>query len=92
MKYKTIGFYDIKLPAWSVCYLVNADASGLADEELDQVDKFWSFYEQTAKEAGGFAYLSLDTAEEGNEASFCRRPEFGLATDCFDAIVLMLKN
>lgn len=27
-----------KIPTWSLCYLVNGDASGLTDEEIQAID------------------------------------------------------
>ena len=36
---KLIGTYDI--PEWAICYLVNGDAEGLAEEEIQEIDKFW---------------------------------------------------
>lgn len=36
-KYKTTE----KIPTWSLCYLVNGDATGLTDEEIALVDKWY---------------------------------------------------
>lgn len=36
---KLIDTYDI--PEWAICYLVNGDAEGLAEEEIQEIDKFW---------------------------------------------------
>lgn len=30
-----------KIPTWSLCYLVNGDASGLTDEELQTIDRWY---------------------------------------------------
>lgn len=29
-----------EIPEWALCYLINADASGLSDEEIAKVDRF----------------------------------------------------
>ena len=30
-----------KIPTWSLCYLVNGDASGLTEEELQTIDRWY---------------------------------------------------
>ena len=29
-----------KIPTWSLCYLINGDATGLTDEEIEMVNKW----------------------------------------------------
>lgn len=29
-----------KIPTWSLCYLINDDASGLTDEEIQSIDRW----------------------------------------------------
>lgn len=65
---------DIKLPVWSICYLVNGDSSALTDEDIEQVD-IWL-------ESLDFNCLTFEFEDE--ESYFCSFPEFGLASDVLD--------
>ena len=65
------------VPAWSLCYCVNGDATGLSDEEIAQID-------------GGMTRNGIsdvcppsDEDNDGCEQGFFNPyPPFGLACDC----------
>lgn len=61
-------YYRFPIPSWAICYLVNADPSGLSDEDFELVREF-------DKE-----YRVVDVAEE---SEFAWNPAFGLASDCY---------
>ena len=78
--------YEIKLPDYSVCYLLYDDQSGIDQEDIDNIDRFMEQFYNEAKELNGFVVV-----EPGDdEPSFTCYPEFGLACDCFDATISIL--
>ncbi|GAG14197.1 unnamed protein product [marine sediment metagenome] len=44
MNKKTVEI-EYAIPEWAICYLVNSDNSGLSEQEIEQLDRFWK-YEQ----------------------------------------------
>lgn len=70
------------IPQWAVCYFVNAETSGLDEEDLKLVTE----YEKSLLGQG----LRLICPIDGTENSFNPYPAFGLACDTvdFDAEVL----
>ena len=81
--------YDfVKLPTWAVAYLVNADDSGLDDDQIAEVDDFFDDMLDKDYRAGVFEYVELlpngkvkivDDPTPHHEA----RPAFGKPCDCF---------
>lgn len=70
----------IDLPLWALCYLTNADTSGLTDEDIALADTW---------EASYGAPITIET--EGN-TYFTYYPEFGKACDCVDATIYRHHN
>ena len=62
--------YD--LPEWSLCYLINGDATGLEDEEIAMIDAWM--------ERAGVAWVCPPEEEDGGP-HFDPRPVFGLGAD-----------
>lgn len=65
-----------RIPQWAVCYLVNADSSGLSDEDKQMVDR-WIL--KLADEG-----LELLRPIDGTENGFCSHPAFGLPCETVD--------
>ena len=67
-------FTVVEIPDWALSYLVNGDATGLTDEEFEDVKDFEEQYEYVSEVPGA-------------ERSFSWSPQFGDASDCIDCIV-----
>ena len=65
----------VKLPTYALCYLVNGDSSGLEDDDIDAIDRWYNSY---GKE------LQLEAVDKESEPYFTHSPEFGLACDVVD--------
>jgi hypothetical protein len=74
--------YIEKIPAWSLCYLINADASGLTDEDIQQVDSWWE------KNKVQFVCPVNNNIDEEIRPYFTSVPAFGLACDVVDCVVV----
>lgn len=80
-KYKTTE----KIPTWSLCYLVNGDATGLTDEEFALVDKW---YQDNRVEI-----ISPHRDNAGNSYPyFSCAPAFGLSAEVEDCDVIYNKR
>lgn len=74
-------FTTEKIPTWALCYLINDDKTGLTDEEINMVDKWWS--------ANNVVTVSPPSVEEGEYYPyFSTRPAFGLAAEVLDCTVM----
>lgn len=70
-----------KIPAWSLCYLINGDATGLTADEIRMVDD-WSSKWQVQ-------IVSPIADEEGNaQPYFSHYPLFGLPSEVEDCEIL----
>ena len=69
------------IPTWALCYLINGDCTGLNDNELAMIDKWYADNK----------VQTITTAPE-NEGSthpyFSHFPAFGLASEVVDCIVM----
>lgn len=65
MKHK--GVFEMEIPEWALCYLVNGDLTGLSDEDIKMVQDW---------EKNNHVY-DVEALEE--EGSFSWHPEFGKA-------------
>ena len=72
------------VPQWAVNYLVNADSSGLTDEDRQMVDRW------ILKLAG--EGLELLCPIDGSENEFCSAPAFGLACGTVDFVAAKSKE
>lgn len=75
----TFDTYEVKLPAWAVCYLLNGDSSGMEDDEVSMVD---SWIENSPWSS---VYAIYDIGED--EPSFTHYPAFGSACECYDCVI-----
>ena len=66
-----------RVPSYAVCYLVNADSTGLEDEDIEAID---GWVDMMLEE--GYDMTVFDFMEE--EPHFTSRPAFGLACDCYE--------
>ena len=84
----TISEYtELKVPSYALSYLVNADASGLEDEDIKATDNYMRQYYEEAEKAGGHVIFS----PSDEEPYFTHTPEFGLPCDVVDCTVLIVK-
>ena len=72
------------VPQWAVNYLVNANSSGLSDEDRQMVDRW------ILKLAG--EGLELLCPIDGSENEFCSAPAFGLACGTVDFVAAKSKE
>ncbi len=66
-----------KIPTWSLCYLINGDPSGLTDEEIQDIDRWYNNL--------GVQVVSPVEDSDGNmQPHFSRYPAFGLPAEVVD--------
>ena len=69
------------IPTWSLCYIINGDASGLTDEEIRMVDE--------AMRKNNIEIVSPRYNEDMcTEPYFSRYPFFGLPTEVEDCDII----
>ena len=74
-----------KIPTWSLCYLINGDATGLTEDEINMIDQWTSDWQ--------VQIVSPFTDEEGNaHPYFSHYPLFGLPTEVEDCGILYLND
>ncbi len=74
-----------KIPTWSLCCLINGDASGLTDEEIRMIDTWLNDWE--------VQIVSPVTDGEGNaQPYFSHCPLFGLPTEVEDCDILFTND
>ena len=85
---ETLNHYDgLQVPAWSLCYLVNGDSTGISDEEQAEVDSWYSQFMQESQESGGDVIFSITDESE----YFTWNPDFGLACHCVECEILIVR-
>lgn len=70
-----------KIPTWSLCYLVNGDASGLTEVEIHTIDRW-------CKELGVQIVSPCMDDECNLQPYFSHYPAFGLPTEVVDCDIL----
>lgn len=73
-----------KIPTWSLCYLVNDDASGLTDEEIQTIDRWY-------KDMGAQVVSPVMDDECNLQPYFSHFPAFGLPTEVVDCDILFIQ-
>ena len=74
-----------KIPTWSLCYLINGDATGLTEDEINMIDQWTSDWQ--------VQIVSPFTDEEGNaHPYFSHCPLFGLPSEVEDCDILYLND
>ena len=70
-----------KIPTWSLCYLINGDATGLTDDEIRMIDTWMNDWQ---------VEIVFPVTDEGGEAQpyFSHYPLFGLPAEVEDCEIL----
>lgn len=72
-----------RIPTWALCYLINSDPSGLTDEEIAMVDKWYA--------GNNVMGICTATEQEGEcYPYFSHCPAFGLPAEVVDCHVMTL--
>lgn len=71
---------DVKLPTWSLSYIINGESSGITEDDKKMVDEYMAQF------TGGDVIVDVSDEEE----YFTWSPEFGLACNVVDATILVL--
>lgn len=60
---KTIAEWNhVKVPTWALSYLINADSSGLKEDEIQAVDKWWKVWTDKCQNMNGHSVIiSIET-------------------------------
>ena len=86
---ETISKHEgLAVPSYALSYLVNADDSGLENNDRDNIDTWYQQFLNEAKAAGGSVIFGV---EGSGESYFTWSPEFGLACDVTDCTILICK-
>lgn len=80
---QTIEKFTVKLPEWSLPYLINGDETGLMEGEIQLIQGWWSGLTVVYPEGS----IILNPS---GEHYFTRYPIFGLACECVDCDVLIV--
>lgn len=74
-----------RIPTWSLCYLINGDATGLTDEEIRMIDNWLNNWKVQT--------VSPITDKEGNtQPYFSHHPLFGLSAEVEDCDIIYANN
>lgn len=85
---KTQATYDVKLPSYAVCYLINDDDSGITEQDKKLIDDYMQQFYDKADTYNGSVVIDIGD----DEPSFYWKPDFGLACDCYDATITILSD
>ena len=85
---QTIAEYNVKLPDYCLSYLINGDNSGLDPKDIKIIDSYMSEFYQIAEKTNSHVNICLDDNEE---PFFTWSPSFGLACNCYNAKIILLK-
>jgi len=78
--------YEVKLPDYSLSYLINGDNSGLTPDDIATIDRYMDDYYNTALLYQGDVTVSV----ESEEGYFTNNPAFGLACNVYDCVIVIL--
>ena len=87
---ETKAEFEVKIPTWALCYLVNNDYSGITEEDKEMVDKFWDKWQKKADQYECNIVLSFPDDIDA-EKYFSPSPVFGLACDVVDCTLAFLQ-
>jgi hypothetical protein len=85
---KTNETYEVKMPNYAMCYLINDDASGITDEDKRNIDEYMDVYYQEAEKVKGHVVISETNIDQ--EPYFTCYPPFGLACSVVDVNIVIL--
>lgn len=80
--------YEVKLPDYSLPYLINADASGLTPDDIANIDRYMDDYYNTALLYHGQVIIETEYAYP----YFTNTPAFGLPCNVYDSVIIILKD
>ena len=87
---KTIADWDnLKIPDYSLPYLINGDDNGLSDEDRNTIDGYMLQYYELAEENNGHVIIGFEHSDE--EPFFTWNPEFGLACNVMTCTIQIVK-
>lgn len=74
-------FMTEPIPTWALCYLINGDSTGLTEDEIAMIDKWYA--------DNNVQSITTASENEGNAFPyFSHIPAFGLASEVMDCIVM----
>ena len=76
-----------KIPVYALSYLINADSSGLLDDDIQIIDKWYANYANRLQTGQSIIISPID---DEFKSHFTWSPAFGLACDVVDCTVLIL--
>ena len=77
---------NARIPSYALSYLINGDSSGLSDEDIATIDKWYKSWQDVADEVNGSIVIAtLDERE-----FHTKYPEFGLPCSCSECDILVL--
>ena len=71
------------IPTWALCYLINDDRSGLTEDEISMIDRWYTSNK----------VVTITTASEDDgecQPYFSHYPAFGLPTEVIDCSVMIM--
>ena len=83
----TVKEYTVKLPGYSLPYIINNDSSGLEESDIAIIDHW---YNKLQGQADLFHCVVILSPSE-NDSYFTSAPEFGLPCDVTDCTVVFLQ-
>ena len=88
---KVIDSYEFRLPCWSMSYFINADSSGLDDDDLFNCEEFEQRLCRLLEDLGADTY-TVGMPLDGDEGYFCRDNDIhSLADNVYDITVTFFK-
>jgi hypothetical protein len=84
----TVNSYSVKLPDYSLSYLINGDESGISEEDKNIIDEYMQEFYDESESCNGDVIIGLDDID--SEGYFTWSPSFGLACTVFDATILIV--
>ena len=79
-------YNNLRIPTYALSYLINGDNSGLDDQDKQNIDSYMSKFYNLAEDHDGYVIFS----QENEEEYFSSHPEFGLACNVQDCIILIV--
>ena len=90
---KTHAEYEVRLPDYSICYLINGDSSGLEQSEIYTIDNRMKRFYDIAESVNGSLTISVMDSDDNQESYFSSFPLFGLPCNVYDAkIIILVEN
>lgn len=85
--------YDVRLPDYSICYLINGDSSGLDESDILTIDNCMKRFYDIADSVNGSLIISVMDSDDNQESYFSSSPLFGFPCHVYDAkIIILVEN